>query len=920
MNRRHLLAVIATGLAWGAGAACSEPTISEKDAEAYVEEWRETVAKHLQRQAEGSRAEDHFKGAVQKAAEAAAAKTDRREPPYDVLVRDVYRGLDWELKLVDRDGFSGPGTAVWSALQSVHEHAIDPAPFPRKVIAEKHAKLGEYVEDLKSARQFRVNQDEKKAALEYLTRQPTSEFELLPANFKKLTEVVLEGEGGGRMQKRVDRLQSVAKQKASLRAELEQLLARNTVRYSRELRHFRIRHIKIHGREADYWSMAATKGRRPDKAKGPLEAGRVWRKAARVADEMQNTAAILDERMRKTLRQVLEAEDEAGAAEVLADLEPAHPDYAALRKEYVRYKKIVENGGWEKVEPTRLRPGSKGPTVLALKKRLAAEGYFPGQPPEKQGSEEGKTYGGKLENAVEAYQTTHQMKVTGRPHNMFWASINKTAEHRLAQIELNLKRWRESNVRHDKDPIYVLVNIPEFTVEAWKQGERKLKFPIVVGNTKVDYDKEKDEKTHPNHTPTLSAYVDRVIYNPYWNVTDRIREEEILPKVRKSLEKTYKAKLVSLRRKVKEAELRRERQQQQMRDEQQEAPGGILGGPFGSEDSADSADSTDSPAGPDDQMLVAAGPGNSDSADSTGGAAESDAPTARADSQNGRATGAKAGPKADEKIEVSIDDLYRVGEKDFMGKRKIIFNVDGIRALLAEVRGLNSNGDSKAAGAGGAKEMGAMGDDGSETAENAGESEDGENGEDGEKKGPVASAFPYLDPETGRVDVSTTDPDNVPAWYKANDYEVVAPGKKWEYVRQKQGDGNALGRVKVIFPNPHYVYLHDTPKKKLFKRDIRAFSHGCMRMERPLDLAEFLLRQDGKFGQVNLKELLKGEEKEVMEDGEKVEKMVYEYKPIFMDKKIPVHVDYFTVRPDDQGRANFFADIYDKDEKAVSGL
>jgi murein L,D-transpeptidase YcbB/YkuD len=161
--------------------------------------------------------------------------------------------------------------------------------------------------------------------------------------------------------------------------------------------------------------------------------------------------------------------------------------------------------------------------------------------------------------------------------------------------------------------------------------------------------------------------------------------------------------------------------------------------------------------------------------------------------------------------------------------------------------------------------------------------------------------FPYINPETGKIDVSTTDPDYVPAWYAANNYEVMYPSKSWEYVRMTPGPHNALGFVKVIFPNLYDVYLHDTNAKALFSRPIRAFSHGCMRMSKPLEFAEYLLRREGKFDANNVPGALK----------------TGEYLPIFFDKQIPVYVEYYTVRVDDDGRANFLADIYDYDERGI---
>src|SRR6185436_2950306 len=64
-------------------------------------------------------------------------------------------------------------------------------------------------------------------------------------------------------------------------------------------------------------------------------------------------------------------------------------------------------------------------------------------------------------------------------------------------------------------------------------------------------------------------------------------------------------------------------------------------------------------------------------------------------------------------------------------------------------------------------------------------------------------------------------------------------------VRQKPGPKNSLGLVKFLFPNSYSVYFHDTPSKSLFEKDIRAFSHGCVRVYKPLDLAAFLLSDQG---------------------------------------------------------------------------
>ena len=140
-----------------------------------------------------------------------------------------------------------------------------------------------------------------------------------------------------------------------------------------------------------------------------------------------------------------------------------------------------------------------------------------------------------------------------------------------------------------------------------------------------------------------------------------------------------------------------------------------------------------------------------------------------------------------------------------------------------------------------------------------------------------------------------------PNWPEENGYEFYTSktdGSTW--LRQMPGEMNALGKVKFIFPNPHNVYLHDTPKKSLFKYPERAFSHGCMRVERPMELAEYILEQEGKWDP-DVIDTYFGQDQWGYEKGQKT---------INLDTPIDVFVEYYTVRVDDQGRVNFLADKY----------
>ncbi|MCR9122031.1 MAG: L,D-transpeptidase family protein [Phyllobacteriaceae bacterium] len=111
-------------------------------------------------------------------------------------------------------------------------------------------------------------------------------------------------------------------------------------------------------------------------------------------------------------------------------------------------------------------------------------------------------------------------------------------------------------------------------------------------------------------------------------------------------------------------------------------------------------------------------------------------------------------------------------------------------------------------------------------------------------------------------------------------------------VRQKPGPRNALGELKIMFPNSHAIYMHDTPSKGLFARDNRAFSHGCVRLEDPRAMAAAVLGKSREHVAAQLGGY------------EQVEKL---------EETVPVYVGYFTAWPDDDGVVDYHADVYDRD-------
>jgi len=123
-------------------------------------------------------------------------------------------------------------------------------------------------------------------------------------------------------------------------------------------------------------------------------------------------------------------------------------------------------------------------------------------------------------------------------------------------------------------------------------------------------------------------------------------------------------------------------------------------------------------------------------------------------------------------------------------------------------------------------------------------------------------------------------------------------------LRQKPSGGNALGKVKFLFPNRHAIYLHDTPSKSLFVRDIRAFSHGCVRVQKPFELAYTLLSKQS----AQPKKLFN----DVLTTGEETR--------VNLKTPVPIYLVYRTAWVSADGRPHYRADSYKVDNKVFAAL
>ncbi len=141
-----------------------------------------------------------------------------------------------------------------------------------------------------------------------------------------------------------------------------------------------------------------------------------------------------------------------------------------------------------------------------------------------------------------------------------------------------------------------------------------------------------------------------------------------------------------------------------------------------------------------------------------------------------------------------------------------------------------------------------------------------------------------------------------PGYLASHNMEVV-PGSN-NRLRQLPGGDNALGRLKFMFPNEFNIYLHDTPADHLFNRAERDFSHGCIRLEKPIELANLLLKDDPKWTPEALQAAL--------DSGEQ--------KTITLERPLPVHILYWTAWVEPDGTIQFRKDIYGHDAELEEAL
>lgn len=145
---------------------------------------------------------------------------------------------------------------------------------------------------------------------------------------------------------------------------------------------------------------------------------------------------------------------------------------------------------------------------------------------------------------------------------------------------------------------------------------------------------------------------------------------------------------------------------------------------------------------------------------------------------------------------------------------------------------------------------------------------------------------------------------NNPRWARANGYKATKGADGTTYVVQQPGPNNALGLMKIDMPNPHAIYLHDTPAKQYFDDPVRAYSHGCIRTERAVELGMTMAMLGANMGAE--------EAADISRSGK--------YTKVEMTRTFPVYLTYLTMARSIDGQLQTFNDIYGRDKPVLASF
>lgn len=195
----------------------------------------------------------------------------------------------------------------------------------------------------------------------------------------------------------------------------------------------------------------------------------------------------------------------------LASLTPPHEQYRGLKNALRRYRELEDRGGWPEVpKGPVIEPGEHHPRVNAVRERLRATGQAPSRTADPQ------LYDPALVEAVKRFQERHGLEPDGRIGGETLSQLRVPIEDRIAQLEMNLERWRW--MPEALGPRHLVVNIPSYELQAFEGGKRVIRMRVITGLP--DWP-----------TPVFSTRMEGVRFQPEWAVPRKITAEEIVPQL-----------------------------------------------------------------------------------------------------------------------------------------------------------------------------------------------------------------------------------------------------------------------------------------------------------------------------------------------------------------------------------------------------
>jgi murein L,D-transpeptidase YcbB/YkuD len=240
--------------------------------------------------------------------------------------------------------------------------------------------------------------------------------------------------------------------------------------------------------------------------------------------EVAWNGSCVDEDLVHTLENAL-ASNKVG--EALDKFTPHHSFYLNLKKTLAFYRKLAAKDNWRPLpDLSQLRKGDKGKQVRALSERLFILGDIP-----KEKIERKKVFDDTLEEALRHFQKRHGLEVTAIVDPPTLAALNLTPAERIREIELNLERWRW--LPHDLGQRYIYVNIANFHLDVFENGEKVMSMKIVAG-------------TQTWQSPDFSSQMTYLVINPYWNAPSSVLLKELINYIRQDQNYLTSNKMVLL--------------------------------------------------------------------------------------------------------------------------------------------------------------------------------------------------------------------------------------------------------------------------------------------------------------------------------------------------------------------------------------